>query len=48
MLIPTLFVLVFIIVAPDVFLALPRWFVPDFVESKVWLVRDYPTRPWPR
>ncbi|MSQ58536.1 MAG: TRAP transporter large permease [Betaproteobacteria bacterium] len=32
MLIPMLLVLVFIIMAPEVFLALPRWFVPDFVN----------------
>lgn len=31
MLIPMLLVLIFIILAPEVFLALPRWFVPDFL-----------------
>jgi TRAP-type C4-dicarboxylate transport system permease large subunit len=31
-LIPMLLVLVFIILAPEVFLALPRWIAPDFIR----------------
>ena len=32
MLMPMLAVLILIIVAPDIFLALPRWLAPDFVR----------------